>query len=122
MAVDHNSTRSNKGGVKDDGGSGAGIGDSSAKSGAVDHNSARSNRDGVKDDGGSGVGIGDSSVKSGAVDHNTTRSNRDGISGGSSTQGLGTTLGIIKTGFTVATVIVLVAAGADLYKMYSDKL
>ena len=122
MAVDHNSTRSNKGGVKDDGGSGVGIGDSSAKSGAVDHNSARSNRDGVKDDGGSGVGIGDSSVKSGAVDHNTTRSNRDGISGGSSTQGLGTTLGIIKTGFTVATVIVLVAAGADLYKMYSDNV
>ena len=121
MAVDHNSSRSNRGGVKDDGGSGVGIGNSSAKSGAVNHNSSRSNRgSGVKDDGGSGVGIGDSSVKSGAVDHNTTRSNRDGISGGSSTQGLGTTLGIIKTGFTVATVIVLVAAGADLYKMYSD--
>ena len=55
-----------------------------------------------------------------AVDHNSTRSNRGGVSGGGSTQGLGTTLGIIKTGFTVATVIVLVAAGADLYKMYSD--
>ena len=57
-----------------------------------------------------------------AVDHNSARSNREsGVKGGgSSTQGLSSTLGIIKTGFTVASVIVLVAAGADLYKMYSD--
>ena len=123
MAVDHNSARSNKGGVKDDGGSGVGIGDDSAKSGAVNHNSSRSNRgSGVKDDGGSGVGIGDGSAKSGAVDHNSTRSNKGTVSGGSSTQGLSTTLGILKTGFTLATVIVLVAAGADLYKMYSDNV
>ncbi|OIR14068.1 MAG: hypothetical protein BEU03_01815 [Marine Group III euryarchaeote CG-Epi6] len=89
---------------------------------AVDHNSARSNKGGVKDDGGSGVGIGDGSAKSGAVDHNSTRSNKGTVSGGSSTQGLSTTLGILKTGFTLATVIVLVAAGADLYKMYSDNV
>ena len=77
---------------------------------AVDHNSARSNKGGVKDDGCSGVCIGDGSAKSGAVDHNSTRSNKGTVSGGSSTQGLSTTLGILKTGFTLATVIVLVAA------------
>ena len=57
MAVDHNSSRSNRDGVKDDGGSGEDIGDGSAKSGAVDHNTTRSNRDGgLKDDGGGNSG------------------------------------------------------------------
>ncbi|MEK9805335.1 MAG: hypothetical protein VW551_03480, partial [Euryarchaeota archaeon] len=56
-AVDHNSTRSNRG-VSGDGGSG-GTGD--AKSGAVDHNSTRSNR-GVSGDGG---GTGGSTAKHG---------------------------------------------------------
>ena len=77
---------------------------------AEDHNSTRSNKGTV------------SGGDSDAVDHNSTRSNKGTVSGGSSTQGLSTTLGILKTGFTVATVIVLVAAGADLYKMYSDNV
>jgi len=56
-----------------------------------------------------------------AVDHNSSRSNRGGVSGGGgSTTGLKSTLAMMKTGFTVATVIVMIAAGADLYKMYSD--
>ena len=105
MAVDHNSSRSNR------------------ESGAQDHNTTRSNRDGVKDDGGSGVGIGDGSAKSGAQDHNTTRSNRANIhggGGGGSTQGLGSTLGVIKSGISLVSVIVLIAASADVYKMYDD--
>jgi len=126
MAVDHNSSRSNKGGLKDDGGSGEGIGDGSAKSGAQDHNTTRSNRDGgLKDDGGSGEGIGDGSAKSGAQDHNTTRSNRASIhggEGGGSTQGLGSTLATIKSGISLVSVIILIAASADVYKMYDDHI
>jgi len=90
---------------------------------AVDHNSSRSNRDGVKDDGGSGEDIGDGSAKSGAQDHNTTRSNRASIhDGGGSTQGLGSTLGIIKSGISLVSVIILIAASADVYKMYDDHI
>ena len=92
--------------------------DASEKSGAVDHNSTRSNRGrSGGDEGGGGTG----DAKSGAVDHNTTRSNRKtsaGEKGG--TTGLKSTLGLMKSGFTLATVIVIVAAGADVYKMYDD--
>jgi hypothetical protein len=124
MAVDHNSSRSNReSGVKDDGGSGGDIGDGSAKSGAVDHNSSRSNKEGLKDDGGSGEDIGDGSAKSGAQDHNTTRSNRASIHGdGGSTQGLGSTLATIKSGISLVSVIILIAASADVYKMYDDHI
>ena len=109
MAVDHNSSRSNR------------------ESGAQDHNSSRN--DGVKESvdwatqDGSGVGVGDGSAKSGAQDHNTTRSNRANIhggGGGGSTQGLGSTLGVIKSGISLVSVIVLIAASADVYKMYDD--
>ena len=89
---------------------------------AVDHNSSRSNKEGLKDDGGSGEGIGDGSAKSGAQDHNTTRSNRASIHGGGSTQGLGSTLGIIKSGISLVSVIILIAASADVYKMYDDHI
>jgi hypothetical protein len=90
---------------------------------AVDHNSSRSNKEGLKDDGGSGEGIGDGSAKSGAQDHNTTRSNRASIhGGGGSTQGLGSTLGIIKSGISLVSVIILIAASADVYKMYDDHI
>ena len=91
---------------------------------AVDHNSSRSNREsGVKDDGGSGEDIGDGSAKSGAQDHNTTRSNRASIHGdGGSTQGLGSTLATIKSGISLVSVIILIAASADVYKMYDDHI
>ena len=117
MGTDYNSTRSNTTSIK------KGDGDPT-KSGAVVHNSARSNRgSGVKNDGGSGVGVGDGSAKPGAQDHNTTRSNRANIhggGGGGSTQGLGSTLGVIKSGISLVSVIVLIAASADVYKMYDD--
>ena len=91
---------------------------------AVDHNTTRSNRDGgLKDDGGSGGDIGDGSAKSGAQDHNTTRSNRASIHGdGGSTQGLGSTLATIKSGISLVSVIILIAASADVYKMYDDHI
>ena len=90
---------------------------------AVDHNSARSNRGGLKDDSGSGGDIGDGSAKSGAQDHNTTRSNRASIHGdGGSTQGLGSTLATIKSGISLVSVIILIAASADVYKMYDDHI
>ena len=61
------------------------------------------------------------SEKSGAIDHNSTRSNRGGsVGGGGGTTGLRTTLSLMKSAFTLATIIVLVAAGADVYKMYKD--
>ena len=63
-----------------------------------------------------------SNTKSGAVDHNTTRSNRaTSISGGGGgTTGMKSTLGLIKSGVNIALIILVVAAGADVYKMYDD--
>ena len=89
---------------------------------------------GVSDDGGPGHpirdiviggkapgGEGSGSEKSGAVDHNSSRSNRAASVGdGGGTSGLGTTLGLMKSAFTLTTIIVLIAAGADVYKMYDD--
>ena len=40
--------------------------------------------------------------------------------GGGGTTGLKSTLGMMKSAFTLATIIVLIAAGADVYKMYDD--
>ena len=84
---------------------------------AGDYNSTRSNTTSTKVDG-------DGSAKSGAQDHNTTRSNRASIheGGGGSTQGLGSTLGIIKSGISLVSVIILIAASADVYKMYDDHI
>ena len=82
----------------------------------TDYNSTRSNTTSIK------KGDGDP-TKSGAQDHNTTRSNRANIhggGGGGSTQGLGSTLGVIKSGISLVSVIVLIAASADVYKMYDD--
>jgi hypothetical protein len=39
---------------------------------------------------------------------------------GGGTSGLKSTLGLMKSAFTLATIIVLIAAGADVYKMYDD--
>lgn len=63
-----------------------------------------------------------SNTKSGAVDHNTTRSNRATSigSGGGGTTGMKSTLGLIKSGVNLALIILVVAAGADVYKMYDD--
>ena len=65
-------------------------------------------------------GEGGGSEKSGAIDHNSTRSNRGASVGGGSTTGLKSTLGMMKSAFTLTTIIVLIAAGADVYKMYDD--
>ena len=76
----------------------------------TDYNSTRSNTTSIK------KGDGDP-TKSGAVGHNTTRSNRANIhggGGGGSTQGLGSTLGVIKSGISLVSVIVLIAASACL--------
>jgi len=40
--------------------------------------------------------------------------------GGGATTGLKSTLGLMKSAFTLTTIIVLIAAGADVYKMYDD--
>jgi hypothetical protein len=130
-AVDHNTTRSNRATSVGDGGGGgpdeaqgtdynttrsntkADAG-GSGKSGAVDHNTTRSNR-------ATSIGGGGGSEKSGAVDHNTTRSNRaTSVGGGGGTTGMKSTLGLIKSGVNIALIILVVAAGADVYKMYDD--
>ena len=89
---------------------------------ATDHNTVRSNREGSP---GSSNG-GDSGSGSGqtrATDHETVRSNRENSPGSSSsggTPGLTTTIGLIKSGATIAIIVVVLAAGADVYKMYDD--
>ncbi|SVD47969.1 uncharacterized protein METZ01_LOCUS400823, partial [marine metagenome] len=57
-------------------------------------------------------GEGGGSEKSGAIDHNSTRSNRGASVGGGGTTGLKSTLGMMKSAFTLTTIIVLIAAGA----------
>ena len=116
-AVDHNSTRSNKGMVKDDGGLG--------RDGVI-HASNR-----LSSDGGSGGGGGDGSAKSGAVDHNSTRSNKGGVkddggSGGGGPDAFGyrwmpTITSAVKV-ITAALLLVTVAAGADIYQTYNDAI
>ena len=109
VGVDHNSTRSNRGASVGDGGGG---GPDEAQ--GTDYNTTRSNT-GKADTGGGG------SEKSGSVDHNTTRSNRGtSIGGGSGTTGMTSTLGLIKSGVNLVLIILVVAAGADVYKMYDD--
>ena len=111
MGKDYNSAKSNTStSIKVDG-------DGPTREAAGDHNSTRSNTTSTKVDG-------DGSAKSGAQDHNTTRSNRASIhgGGGGSTQGLGSTLGIIKSGISLVSVIILIAASADVYKMYDDHI
>ena len=109
VGVDHNSTRSNRGASVGDGGDG---GPDEAQ--GTDYNTTRSNT-GKADTGGGG------SEKSGSVDHNTTRSNRGtSIGGGSGTTGMTSTLGLIKSGVNLVLIILVVAAGADVYKMYDD--
>ena len=109
MGKDYNSAKSNTStSIKVDG-------DGPTREAAGDYHSTRSNTTSIKVDG-------DGSAKSGAQDHNTTRSNRASIheGGGGSTQGLGSTLGVIKSGISLVSVIILVAASADVYKMYDD--
>ena len=107
VGVDHNTTRSNRATSVGDGGGG---GPDEAQ--GTDYNTTRSN---TKADAGG-------SEKSGAVDHNTTRSNRATSigSGGGGTTGMKSTLGLIKSGVNLALIILVVAAGADVYKMYDD--
>jgi len=109
VGVDHNTTRSNRATSVGDGGGG---GPDEAQ--GTDYNTTRSNT-GKADTGGGG------SEKSGSVDHNTTRSNRGtSIGGGSGTTGMTSTLGLIKSGVNLVLIILVVAAGADVYKMYDD--
>ncbi len=56
-------------------------------------------------------------------DYNSAKSNTStSVGEGGGTTGLKSTLGIMKSGFTLTTIIVLIAAGADVYKMYDDRV
>ena len=114
---DHHSTRSNTTSVNSDSGGGKTIDEFSASPGG-DYNSTRSNTTSIEVGGG-----GKEPIREAAGDYHSTRSNTTSIKsggGGGSTTGLKSTLAMMKTGFTLATVIVVVAAGTDVYKMYSD--
>ena len=63
---------------------------------------------------GGGGARGGESTKSNASTRSTT-------SGGKTT-GLRTTLGLMKSAFTLALVVVVIAMGADVYKMYDDSI
>jgi hypothetical protein len=118
---DYNSTRGNTTSIEVGGGGGK----EPIREAGTDYNSTRSNTTSTKVDG---------SAKSGAQDHNTTRSNRSKhdtaknsinnvrASSGGSTQGLGSTLATIKSGISLVSVIILIAASADVYKMYDDHI
>ena len=69
-----------------------------------------------------GGGGGKEPIREAAGDHNSSRSNTTSIKsgGGGGTTGLKSTLGLMKSVFTLTTIIVLIAAGADVYKMYDD--
>ena len=95
-SVDHNTTRSNRGGLKDDGGGNSGGSGNLEKSGSVDHNTTRSNRGGLKDDGGGGSG-------SGMVGRT-----------------IGKTLGMAKTVIMAAVLISVAGAGVDVYQTIGD--
>ena len=125
MATDHNTVRSNReksSGISSNG-SGGDSGSGSGQTRATDHETVRSNRENSPgSSNGSGGDSGSGSGQTRAQDHNTTRSNRASIhgGGGGSTQGLGSTLGVIKSGISLVSVIILIAASADVYKMYDD--
>jgi len=92
---------------------------------ATDHHTVRSNRENSPgSSNGSGGDSGSGSGQTRATDHETVRSNRETSSGISSssggTPGLTTTIGLIKSGATIAIIVVVLAAGADVYKMYDD--
>ena len=108
MAKDYNSAKSNTStSVKSDSeGGGKALDEFSASPGG-DYNSTRGN----------------TTEAAPGTDYNSTRSNTTSIkSGGGSTTGLKSTLAMMKSGFTLATVIVVIAAGADVYKMYDDHI
>ena len=92
---------------------------------ATDHHTVRSNREkssGISSNG-SGGDSGSGSGQTRATDHETVRSNRENSPGSYSsggTPGLTTTIGLIKSGATIAIIVVVLAAGADVYKMYDD--
>ena len=115
MGKDYNTTRSNTTSVND--GPSDPISD-------IDISGTKTDVGGhllIKASGKASGGEGGGSEKSGAIDHNSTRSNRGAsVSGGGGTTGLKSTLGMMKSAFTLTTIIVLIAAGADVYKMYDD--
>ena len=139
MAKDYNSAKSNTStSVKSDGdGGGKALEDFSASPGG-DHNSTRSNTTEPAPAGDhnstrsntteAAPGTDYNSTRSNTTeaapgtDYNSTRSNRTSVSSSGPTTGLKSTLGIMKSGFTLVTIIVVIAAGADVYKMYSDHI
>ena len=95
MAGDYHSTRSNTTSTKVDG-----DGKGPTREAAGDYHSTRSNTTSTKVD--------------------SPGSNKGTSSGGGGTPGLTTTIGLIKSGATIAIIVVVLAAGADVYKMYDD--
>ena len=75
-------------------------------------NSSKSNTSGVD----AGDGLDDIETPDSVKNFNSSKSNTSKVGGGGGgTTGLKSTLGLIKSGFTLATIIVLIAAGADVY-------
>ena len=123
MAKNYNSAKSNTStSVKSDGdGGGKALEDFSASPGG-DHNSTRSNTTEPAPAGDHNSTRSNTTEAAPGTDYNSTRSNRTSVSSSGTTTGLKSTLGIMKSGFTLVTIIVVIAAGADVYKMYSDHI
>ena len=104
MAGDHNSTRSN----------------TTEAAPGTDYNSTRSNTTEAAPGTDYNSTRSNTTEAAPGTDYNSTRSNRTSVSSSGPTTGLKSTLGIMKSGFTLVTIIVVIAAGADVYKMYDD--
>ena len=113
MVKNFNSSKSNTSGVD----AGDGLDDIDTPDPVKNFNSSKSNTSGVD----AGDGLDDIDTPDPAKNFNSSKSNTSKVGGGGGgTTGLKSTLGLIKSGFTLATIIVLIAAGADVYKMYDD--
>ena len=111
MVKNYNSSKSNTSSVRGEDGLTPDGGGSGEPAMIKNYNSSKSNTS-REAPGGGGDGLKPSWLRE-------KRSKTTSIEGGSTT-GLKSTLGLMKSAFTLTTIIVLIAAGADVYKMYDD--
>ena len=119
---DHNSTRSNTTEAAPAGDHNSTRSNTTEAAPAGDHNSTRSNTTEAAPGTDYNSTRSNTTEAAPGTDYNSTRSNRTSVSSSGTTTGLKSTLGIMKSGFTLVTIIVVIAAGADVYKMYSDHI
>ena len=117
---DHNSSRSNTTEASPGGNHNSSRSNTTEASPRGDYHSTRSNRTSIEIGGDGKDPIPDKDKNYNSAKSNTSTAVKSG--GGGGTTGLGTTLGLVKTGFVWSLAVVVLAAGADLYKTYDDNV